>query len=80
MLGIKPLLKFHDGEISKQGTVRTYKKAVHEIIQIFKEKDLNPKDFEFHVLEFDSASAAEEVCEMINEIVKKVEYQVHVLA
>lgn len=65
MLGIKPLLRFHDGEILKQGTVRTYRKAVNEILELFKEKDLNPKDFEFHVIEFDSMNAAEEVVDII---------------
>jgi len=68
MLGIKPLLKFHDGEILKQGTVRTYKKAVNEALEIFKTRNLNPQDFEFHVVEFDSSSAAEEVCEMIKKV------------
>ena len=65
MLGIKPLLKFHDGEISKQGTVRTYKKAVSDIIEIFKQLDLNPVDYEFHVIDFDAKNAADEVSEMI---------------
>ena len=65
MLGIKPLLKFHDGEILKQGTVRTYRKAVTEILETFKEKNLNPNEYEFHVIEFDSDIAAGEVCEII---------------
>ena len=65
MLGIKPLLKFHDGEIQKQGTTRTYRKAFNEIIELFKQRDLNPNDYEFHVIEFDSDSAANEVKEMV---------------
>ena len=65
MLGIKPLLKFHDGEIQKQGTTRTYKKAFNEIIELFKQRDLNSNDYEFHVIEFDSTSAANEVKEMV---------------
>lgn len=65
MLGIKPLLKYHDGEIQKQGTTRTYKKAFNEIIELFKQRDLNPDDYEFHVIEFDAKAAADEVKEMI---------------
>ena len=65
MLGIKPLLKFHDGEIQKQGTTRTYRKAFNEIIEMFKQRELNPNDHEFHVIEFDSDSAASEVKEMV---------------
>ena len=65
MLGIKPLLKFHDGEIQKHGTVRTYKKAFSEIIELFKNKNLNANDYEFHVIEFDAVNAAEEVKEMV---------------
>lgn len=65
MLGIKPLLKFHDGEISKHGTVRTYKKAFNEILEMFKERNLNPEEYEFHVIDFDAVSASEEVAEMV---------------
>lgn len=65
MLGIKPLLRFHDGEILKHGTVRTYKKAVNDILEIFKGRDLNKDEYEFHVIEFDSNNSAVEVKEMI---------------
>ncbi len=65
MLGIKPLLKFSDGEIGKQGTVRTYKKAFIEIIEMFKQKQLNPNEYEFHVLEFDAKEAALELKKMV---------------
>ena len=65
MLGIKPLLKFHDGEISKQGTVRTYKKAFIEMIDIFKQSDINPIEYEFHVVEFDAKSSADELTSLI---------------
>lgn len=64
MLGIKPLLKFSDGEIQKQGTTRTYRKAFNEILELFKEKNLNPNEYEFHVIDFDAKSALEEVTEM----------------
>ena len=65
MLGIKPLLKFHDGEIQKHGTTRTYKKAFLEIFELFKEEDLNPAEYEFHVIDFDAKNASEEVVEML---------------
>lgn len=65
MLGIKPLLKFSDGEIQKQGTTRTYRKAFNEVIELIKQKDINPQDYEFHVIEFDAKAAADEVKEMI---------------
>ena len=67
MLGIKPFLKFHDGEIQKQGTTRTYKKAFHEMIEIYKQENLNPDIDEFHVIEFDSSDAADEVVKMVKE-------------
>lgn len=67
MLGIKPLLKFHDGEIQKQGTTRTYKKAFHEMIELYKQENLNPNTDEFHVIEFDSSEAASEVVKMVRE-------------
>lgn len=67
MLGIKPLLKFSNGEIQKQGTVRTYKKAFSDAFELFKTKNLNPQDYEFHILEFDSMNAANEVKEMAKE-------------
>ena len=67
MLGIKPLLRFHDGEISKHATVRTYKKAFNEIIEIYKGDNLNPELDEFHIIEFDSSDSAEEVQKMIKD-------------
>lgn len=66
MLGIKPFLKFHDGEIGKQGTVRTYKKAFNEVIEIYKNSSLSPSTHEFHVIDFDSIDAANEVQRMIS--------------
>lgn len=66
MLGIKPFLKFADGEILKQGTVRTYKKAFNEMIELYKKGNLNPDTDEFHVIEFDSSDAADEVCKMVS--------------
>ncbi len=65
MFGIKPLLRFHDGEIIKHGTVRTYKKAFTEIISIIKEKNLDPKEYELHVVEFDAVEPANEISNMI---------------
>ncbi len=67
MLGIKPFLKFHDGEILKQGTVRTYKKAFNEMIEIYKAMNLSPDEYEFHVVEFDSNDAADEVIKMLQD-------------
>lgn len=66
MLGIKPLLKFTNGEIIKQDTVRTYKKAFLRIIELYKEMNLSKNEYEFHVLEFDSKKAADEVEEMFS--------------
>ena len=68
MLGIKPLLKFANGEIGKQGTVRTYKKAFGEILDMIKEKGLNPNDYEFHVINFDANNATNEVVEMVKKV------------
>lgn len=68
MLGIKPLLKFHDGEIQKQGTVRTYKKAFSEMIELYKKADLNPNVDEFHIIEFDSQESANEVQKMVSAV------------
>lgn len=65
MLGIKPFLKFHDGEILKHGTVRTYKKAFNEMIEIYKQGNLDPNLDEFHIIEFDSSEAANEVEKMV---------------
>ncbi len=65
VLGIKPLLKFEDGEIVKHGTVRTYRKAVGEVLQSLKDIDINPLEYEFHVVEFDAKSASDEVVEMV---------------
>lgn len=65
MLGIKPLLKFSNGEIQKQGTTRTYKKAFNEILELLKQKEITPDKYEFHVIEFDAKNAANEVVEMI---------------
>lgn len=65
MLGIKPLLKFHDGEILKHGTVRTYKKAFLETVDIMKSANINPIEYEFHVIEFDAKNSAKEIKEMI---------------
>ena len=67
MLGIKPLLKFHDGEILKHGTVRTYKKAFREIIDLFKEQNINKEEHELHVVGFDAEVAEEEVYSMAKE-------------
>lgn len=67
MLGIKPFLRFHNGEIVKQGTVRTYKKAFNEMIEIYKSMNLTNEEYEFHVLEFDSSESADEVIRMIQE-------------
>ena len=67
MLGIKPFLKFHDGEIGKQGTVRTYKKAFNEVISIFKNANLDSSIDEFHVIEFDSKESADEVEKMVKD-------------
>jgi len=66
MLGIKPFLKFHDGEILKQGTVRTYKKAFNEMIETYKSENLDPNIDEFHVIEFDSKEACDEVIKMVS--------------
>ena len=66
MLGIKPLLKFSDGEILKQGTVRTLKKAFLEALDLFKKMDINPIEYEFHVVEFDSKVACIEVKNLIH--------------
>lgn len=65
MLGIKPLLKFSNGEIQKQGTVRTYKKAFNDVFELFKQRNLNPQEYEFHIVEFDSTNEANEVKKMI---------------
>ena len=67
MLGIKPLLKVVDGEIAKQGMVRTYKKAFHEVIQIIKEDNISKDEYEFHVITFDSDEAGLEVKKMLEE-------------
>lgn len=67
MLGIKPLLKFTDGEIAKQGMVRTYKKAFNEVIDIYKQQSLDKNEYEFHVITFDSTEAGKEVSKMIGE-------------
>ena len=67
MLGIKPLLKLVDGEIAKQGMVRTYKKAFAEAIQIIKESSVNKDEYEFHVITFDSEEAGNEVKKMLEE-------------
>ena len=67
MLGIKPFLKFNDGEIGKKGTVRTYKKAFNEIIEVYKKENLDPKIDEFHIIEFDANIAAEDVYKMLHE-------------
>jgi DegV family protein with EDD domain len=65
MLGIKPFLKFGDGEISKHGTVRTYKKAFNEMIEIYKQNNLDPNVDEFHVIYFDASDAAADVQKMV---------------
>ena len=67
MLGIKPFLKFHNGEISKQGTVRTYKKAFNEVIDIYRREGIDPATEEIHILEFDSKDSCDEVTKMISE-------------
>lgn len=67
MLGIKPLLKLIDGEIAKQGMVRTYKKAFAEAIQIIKESSVNKDEHEFHIVTFDSDEAGDEVKKMLEE-------------
>ena len=67
MLGIKPLLKFSNGEISKQGMVRTYKKAFNEVIEMYKQKQLDKNEYEFHVITFDSNEAGKEVTKIISE-------------
>lgn len=65
MLGIKPLLKLVDGEIAKQGMVRTYKKAFNEVIEIIKEKNVTSDEYEFHVITFDSEAEGIEVKNML---------------
>ena len=67
MLGIKPLLKFFDGEIGKQGMVRTYKKAFNEVIEIYKQLNLTSQEYEFHVITFDSDAEGIEVRKIIQE-------------
>ena len=67
MLGIKPLLKFANGEILKHDTVRTYKKAFRALLESFKTKGLNPVDYEFYVLNFDADSASDEVVSLTKE-------------
>ena len=65
MLGINPLLKFGNGEIYKQGTVRTYKKAFLETVDLIKNADINPIEYEFHVVEFDAKNSADELSSLI---------------
>ena len=67
MLGIKPLLKFSNGEIFKHDTVRTYKKAYRTLLETFKEKGLSPADYEFYVLNFDADVASDEVVALTKE-------------
>ena len=59
------MLKFTNGEIVKQGTVRTYKKAFLEIAEIIKQANINPIEYEFHVIEFDAKNSANEIKQMI---------------
>lgn len=77
MLGIKPLLKFSDGEIGKQGTVRTYKKAFIDIIEMFKQNKLNPDEYEFHIIEFDASDAAEELKKMVENTFPKFDISIY---
>lgn len=67
MLGIKPLLKFANGEIFKHDTVRTYKKAFKTLLESFKSKGLSPVDYEFYVLNFDADVASDEVASLTKE-------------
>ena len=67
MLGIKPLLKFANGEIFKHDTVRTYKKAFKSLLESFKVKGLSPVDYEFYVLNFDADVASDEVASLTKE-------------
>lgn len=67
MLGIKPLLRFTDGEILKQDTVRTYKKAFKSILELFKERNITASEYQLYVLNFDADTASDEVLSMAKE-------------
>lgn len=80
MLGIKPLLKFSNGEILKQDTVRTYKKAFKQVLELFKEKNLNPKEYEFYVLNFDADIASNDVYNMTKEAFQEFDVTITIVS
>ena len=54
LLGIKPVLKFVNGEIQKFDTTRSVKKYISVIFDHYKNQNYNPNEYEIHIIEFDS--------------------------
>ncbi|MDY4788906.1 MAG: DegV family protein [Bacilli bacterium] len=53
MLGIKPVLRFVDGAIDKDGTTRALKKYIPTIVDYYKSKNYSSDEYEIHIVEFD---------------------------
>ena len=53
LLGIKPVLKFVNGEIQKCDTTRSLKKYISTIFDHYKTQNYDPKEYEIHIVEFD---------------------------
>ena len=68
LIGIKPVLKFIDGAIEKEGTTHVVKKECEKLLRNFAEKNYDPNLFEIHLIEFDSPNLEEYVFQKILEI------------
>lgn len=73
LIGIKPILRFNDGEILKFGSTRTIKKGYNEIFQIFKDKNFDPSEYEMHIIEFDCVELCDDVIAKAKELFPKFE-------
>lgn len=61
LIGMKPILAFVDGEIQKSGTTRNLKMAIIDELKKFKADRFNPKDYEIHVVSFDTEAKTLEI-------------------
>lgn len=61
LIGMKPILAFVDGEIQKSGTTRNLKMAIIDELKKFQAKRFNAKDYEIHVVSFDTEAKTLEI-------------------
>ena len=68
LIGIKPVLKFENGSIEKEGTTHVIKKECEKLLKVINEKNYDPNLFEIHIVSFDCDSLEEYIFQKTMEI------------